>query len=660
MTKPLRSLEASTRKFTSENESGELRYEAPEIKLQNEVGSLASTIRKMTDDITVYLAEKEAKDIQIRVAEEENIRLAEQAAASAKIAELSQSVTDLLNNMPALTFYKDTVTGKYLGCNQSFATYADKTDPSEVVGLTDYELFTKENADHFIEVDNIAMGLDYPYIVLETAQDANGVIRTFQTTKLKFKDAYGEERLLGMCMDMTEMASAKRESEQAREAYETAMSASLTYSGIARALSLDYTYIYYVNVITEEFIEFRNTDSTESLDVEKRGKDFFETSRREAESMLYKDDRDVFISAFTKENVLEKIDRSNTFTFTYRLLVNGEPTYVSMKATRIKDDPQHIIIGVYNVDEQMKYKESLERLQEERTTYSRITALSGDFICIYTVDPVTEHYVEYIVKGDYEGLNLAKEGDDFFARSREDSTRVIWHEDQEMFASMMTRENVLSEIKKHGVFTMNYRLTMNGEPVYVSLKAAVVEEKDGPQIIVGVSNIDAQVKREREYDYNLSLARSIANIDSLTGVKNKHAYVDAEAELNAKIENGESSEFAIAVFDVNGLKVTNDTHGHRAGDALIKNACDIICAAFKHSPVFRVGGDEFAVIVQGQDYENIDGIVADIAKTNLKNKESGGAVVACGMARYGSERSVAEVFEKADGAMYENKRMLKQ
>ena len=659
VTSPLRALESSAHKFASGSEDEELRYDAPEIKLQNEVGSLASAIKKMTDDISVYLSEKEAKDIMIRIAEEENIRLAEKAASSAKIAELSQSVSDLLNNMPALTFYKDTDTGKYLGCNQAFATYAGKNDPSEIIGLTDYDLFTKENADHFVEVDKKTMELDYPYVILETATDAAGVARTFQTTKLKFKDASGEERLLGMCMDLTEMTSAKRETEKAQEAYEEAMSSSITYSGIARALAMDYTYIYYVNILTEEFIEFRSTDSTEALTVEKRGKDFFETSRREAENMLYKDDRDVFVSAFTKENVLEKIDRSNSFTFTYRLMIDGEPTYVNMKATRIKGDPQHIIIGVYNVDAQMKYKESLERLQEERTTYSRITALSGDYICIYTVDPLTEHYMEYIVKGDYEGLNLAKEGDNFFARSREDSLRVIWPEDQEMFASVMTRENVLKEIKEHGLFTLNYRLTIKGEPVYVSLKAAIVEEKDGPQIIVGVSNIDAQVKREHEYDYNLSVARSQANIDALTGVKNKHAYIDAEAELNTKIEEGEPVEFALVVFDVNGLKIVNDTMGHRAGDDLIRGACSIICGEFKHSPVFRVGGDEFAVIVTGEDYANIDALVKRIEEINLKNKENNGINVACGMARFNNERSVAEVFEKADSAMYENKRMLK-
>ena len=621
---------------------------------------MSVAIEKMTGDIKNYIKEKEEADKKAAEAEEENARLAEKAEAAAKIAQISKSMTTLLDNMPALTFYKDSENGKYIACNQAFAEYACRNSPKDVIGLTDFEIFDSETAAHFTEDDKKALSMDVPYILLETVPDAAGNLKYFQTTKLKFKDTAGETRLLGMCVDLTEMASIRNESEKAREAYEAAMSTSLTYSRIAHALSTDYTFIYYVNIDTDEYIEYRNLESGENLNEEQRGHDFFDESRKNALTMLYAGDREVFINAFTKENVLEKIDSNGAFTFTYRLLIDGTPTYMNMKATRIKDDPMHIIFGVYNVDEQMKYRETLQRLDEERTTYSRITALSGDFICIYTVDPETERYVEYSATSDYDELGFAKEGDAFFDKAREDGEKALYYEDKDMFLSMLTRENVLSEVKDHGIFSMKYRLIISGKPEYVMLKAALVNEKGGPQLIIGVNNIDAQIKREQEYDYNLSVARSKANIDALTGVKNKHAYVDTEALLNSLIEERDTIEFAIAVFDVNDLKKTNDTMGHRAGDDLIRGACSIICRTFKHSPVFRVGGDEFAVIAQGQDYENMEALVKEVAEINLKNKQNGGVVVACGMAKYSNERSVAEVFERADNAMYENKHKLKE
>ena len=660
VTAPVRALERSTRLFSSADRgTNDLVYDAPAITHENEVASLAAAIKTMTSDIIRYVNDIKAADRRALEAEEEAARLAEKAASAAKIAELSESISTLLDNMPALTFYKDAETGVYVACNQAFAEYAKKSSPKDVVGLTDFDIFDRETAEHFTDDDKKALGMDSPLIFLEDVPDASGVLKHFQTTKLKFIDTDGKLRLLGMCVDMTEMASVRRESEKAREAYEAAMSASLTYSRIARALSTDYSYLYYVNVENDEFIEYRTDRSMEDLAVERQGSDFFATSRREAMTLLYKDDREGFVSAFNKENVLDNIDRTGAFTFTYRLIVNGNPTYVNMKATRIRDDDNHIIIGVNNVDAQMKYQDAVERVQEEHITYARITALSGDYICIYTVDPKTDHYIEYIATKDYEELGFAKEGEDFFERAREDGTRTIYYEDIDIFKSTVTKENVMEEIKKRGLFALEYRLMINGEPEYVTLKAAMVQEKDGPQLIIGVSNINAQVKREQEYAQNLSLARSKANIDALTGVKNKHAYIDAEAQLNGRIESSERVEFAIAVFDVNGLKIINDTSGHRAGDDYIKKACERICVTFKYSPVFRIGGDEFVVIAQGHDYESIDTLVAEIGRHNSKSAAEGGVVVACGMAKYSGERNVGAVFERADNEMYKNKRMLK-
>ena len=141
-------------------------------------------------------------------------------------------------------------------------------------------------------------------------------------------------------------------------------------------------------------------------------------------------------------------------------------------------------------------------------------------------------------------------------------------------------------------------------------------------------------------------------------MKNKHAYIDIEEQLNHQIEERRHVEFAIVVFDVNNLKEVNDTQGHQAGDRYIRQASDYVCSIFKHSPVFRVGGDEFAVIAQGRDYANIDELIATIQAGN----EQGGAdgiIIACGMARYENDRSVSAVFERADQHMYENKKKLK-
>ena len=576
---------------------------------------------------------------------------------------LSGLVKCLLDNMPALAFTKDAGNGKYLVCNQRFAEYVHKESPLEVVGLTDADLLDKATAAYFAETDKKVLSMDKPYVFYEEVTDADGRLRQFQTTKLHFSDASGRRCLLGMCVDVTEVAAereaAKQEQARVQEAYEKARYDTATYSNIVRALSADYTFLYYVNLETDRFVEYNTGGKGREMAEARREDDFFNASRRDARKMLHPADQDVFIKAFTKENILRCINKNGTFTLTYRLLVNGVPSYVNMKATRMEGDEKHIIIGVNNVDAQMKYQEEAERIREERITYSRMTALAGNYIGIYTVNPATDYYVEYSATRDYEGLGLTKEGNDFFGVSRAESGRAIYAEDLPRFLSMFTKEKMMEEIGQNGIYELMYRLMIDGTPTYVSLKAALVEEKDGSRLIVGVSNIDARIKREQEYANNLTEARNKANIDALTGVKNKHAYADAEANLDRRIRENQPVAFAVTVCDVNGLKKINDELGHQAGDQFIRNACMIVCKVFAHSPVFRIGGDEFAVISQGADYENIDRLLDQIAEHNKKNAGAAGVVIACGMSKFNNDNNVAAVFGRADALMYENKKKLK-
>ena len=437
-------------------------------------------------------------------------------------------------------------------------------------------------------------------------------------------------------------------------------SRSITYTNIAQALSTDYVNLYYVNLETDTFIEYSSSAGKENMNLERHGTDFFQASRQDALLYIYAPDQNRFIETFTKENILRSLDDHGTFTLTYRLMIHDVPTYVNMKAVRMNPGSSHIIIGVNNVDEQMKQQEAMERLKEEQTAYHRINALSGDYIVIYTIDPETDQYNEYSAVASYEGFGLSKEGEAFFDSARSNAERMVYEEDRKLFLDGFTKKRVLRDIRDRNMFVMNYRLLMDGVPTYVSLKIAQVTEGDGNKLIAGVINIDEQVRRDREYAYTLAKAQNQANIDELTGVKNKHAYVDMEASLNQQIEDTHDAEFAVAVFDVNDLKLVNDRKGHQAGDAYLREGCSIICNLCKHSPVFRIGGDEFAVIAQGEDYRNIDALIAELEELNQAHKKSGAIVIACGMAKYEGDRNVSSVFDRADKKMYANKRALKQ
>ena len=121
-------------------------------------------------------------------------------------------------------------------------------------------------------------------------------------------------------------------------------------------------------------------------------------------------------------------------------------------------------------------------------------------------------------------------------------------------------------------------------------------------------------------------------------------------------------EFAIGVFDCDNLKKINDQYGHDKGDIYIKATSQMICRVFKHSPVFRIGGDEFAIILRGHDYEHRYEILGAINRQIEQHLNTGNVVASLGMADFDPEtdNTFHAVFSRADGLMYERKQELKR
>ena len=432
------------------------------------------------------------------------------------------------------------------------------------------------------------------------------------------------------------------------------------YTHIAHALARGYTDLYYVNMDTDEFIEFHTDDEHGVLNEVRRGSDFFEGCERDAALFVHEDDQAAFVEAMTRDFLTEALAGNKVFELTYRRIIDGTPFYVLMRVSRAEDDPRIIVIAVRDIDELMKQRRAEERIKEERIVYARLHALAGDFICVYVVDPETNSYREFSASDDYvASFAQAKEGEDFFSTVREAAVLFNHPRDLGRFLSAFTKENILAEIECNGSFTLSYRLMMNDKPLHVQMKAAMVEEEEGLRIVIGLYNIDAQVRQEEERGRQLAQAQTQASIDALTGVKNKYAFLEAEQRLDRQIAENNQVQFAIMMLDVNDLKTVNDTAGHQAGDQYLRDACKFICNTFKKSPVYRVGGDEFAVIAQGSDYEHIEELLGVVRDHNAKAVRSGGIVVACGMARFENDTCVATVYERADQNMYENKSKLK-
>lgn len=429
------------------------------------------------------------------------------------------------------------------------------------------------------------------------------------------------------------------------------------YGEISTALSSRYEVIYYIDTQTNRYTEYSSSDKYAKLGVSKKGEDFFASAAVDIDRYIDPEDRERTRQMMNKQNLLKALNRTGAVSFTYRQLLDGRSQYVTMTVVRPMNDANRIIIGVMNVDSQIR-REQAARVESE--TYGQIiNALAKQYEVIYYVNLDNDHYQEFSASTNYSKLDIGEVGKDFFGDSQRNMKRDIYPEDYPVMAKAMEKQQFVSDLEQTGSTSITYRLMLEGRPQYVTL-IAIRPEDDMHHVIVAVSNIDAAKQREMEFRAALGTAMDLANKDALTKVKNKHAYTQAAKELDEQSRQSDM-DYAVIVMDINGLKHVNDTQGHHAGDEYIKASCHIICTVFKHSPVFRIGGDEFVVLLTGEDYENREQLLEYFKDIVISNMKKGLASLASGMATYdkGLDSGIESVFERADRAMYENKKMFK-
>lgn len=170
----------------------------------------------------------------------------------------------------------------------------------------------------------------------------------------------------------------------------------------------------------------------------------------------------------------------------------------------------------------------------------------------------------------------------------------------------------------------------------------------------------------RKAKIQVAVMNELAHTDSLTGIGNKTAYTATTNRLDADITRG-TAHFAIVMIDVNFLKKVNDTYGHERGNEYLINACKLVCSIFGKDNVYRVGGDEFVAILDGEDVARCEKLVAKLRglidefkdNTTLEPWEKVSAAVGVGYCQAGVDKTADDVFKRADKEMYANKLAMK-
>ena len=433
------------------------------------------------------------------------------------------------------------------------------------------------------------------------------------------------------------------------------------YFQIAESLAEQYDTLYYIDIATSTYTEISSTDEYKKLNVPATGKDFFAESRRSIRKYVHPEDQEKAMRLHYKDVMLKNLKNRNSFSASWRLVLGGEVHHIRHTEIMARDG-KHIIVCIENIDAEVQAKQEQDQDHRKNVTYTRIAErLASHYDLIYYINCENSSFAEFSTRKKSGELKVQDEGDDFFAASRKNLERLVYFEDRDRIRLFLDRDHLISQLENRRQLTEDYRLVVEGGNIQYT-RMEVTYSSDHSHFIICVENRDKEVQAEKEYLAALSTANQMARRDELTGTKNKTAYREAEKDLQSLM--GEDCDpFGIVVCDINGLKVINDTEGHKAGDEYIRACCKLICRIFSHSPVFRIGGDEFAVILKGQDFENRESLISILRKQVEDNVRMGeGPVIASGMAEFQQvkDHHVEDVFNRADSSMYGEKTHLKE
>jgi len=154
--------------------------------------------------------------------------------------------------------------------------------------------------------------------------------------------------------------------------------------------------------------------------------------------------------------------------------------------------------------------------------------------------------------------------------------------------------------------------------------------------------------------------KKLAYSDFLTGYENRMAFEQRLRECGDLVEKGE--RVTLIICDVNNLKTINDTQGHKVGDTYIMNTADVIADNVGDiGSLYRIGGDEFAVIIAGSGENEINELMTALREERTQVVRGQQFSCACGAATFtkGLDNTLRDVFKRADDAMYEEKKRQK-
>ncbi|MCL4559353.1 MAG: diguanylate cyclase [Chloroflexi bacterium] len=282
-------------------------------------------------------------------------------------------------------------------------------------------------------------------------------------------------------------------------------------------------------------------------------------------------------------------------------------------------------------------KRAEERLRVNEARYRAIVEDQTELICRFlpdfTLTFVNEAFCRYFGKdrADLIGSPLAV---------------IIHPDDQGMILAGLASLNSESP-----VLTLEHRgIKAGGVATWEQWSNRAIFDETGKVIEFQAVGRDISDRKKVEDEL-----RYLSTHDRLTGIYNR-AYFEEEM---ARLERGRQFPVSVLMADVDGLKEINDSHGHYAGDDLLKRTAEVLRAAFRAQDVVaRIGGDEFGILLPGSNAEVAQKILERVRENlEVHNQQNSHVPIrlSLGYATALKGSQITEAYKQADTIMYQEK-----
>ena len=374
---------------------------------------------------------------------------------------------------------------------------------------------------------------------------------------------------------------------------------------VIRALGSIYANVYWGDLSTGQIINYRMSSNIKNRfgDAFAEGS-YYDCMKLYSDSVVHENDRGLFDDIITVEKLRTKLDAEGRYSFQYRVVGNGQISYYMCTVISTCAGSDEFVIAFKNVDAMVRenkrisleLEEALKRaeqaLQSERESMSVISSIAKIYHTMHLFDIKNRELYEVNTNPFIHRVveeNKDRDIQEIIHEVMRQTTRIEYIDDILEFTSFDT----LSErLEGKRIISMEFEGLFNGWTIASFIRVDGDENSDSERVLYVTRIIDDAKRRE---EYLIKLAR----LDQLTELYNRRAY---EEDISKLLENGINQDLAYIAFDLNGLKRTNDTKGHSAGDEMIKGTARCLMDAFGNvGRVYRTGGDEFIVMGQISD-----------------------------------------------------------